>query len=192
MIVESILASSASGQQNLTGFPSGGSVQSIYFLLIFLAIIVTLRIYRGINGRIYSTARVLRVPVIYVFLTLITVIGVGTFEPILVATLALIPAGFLLGYRFATNITFFNRNNTVYYKRSPAVLIIWLISFIIRLVLEITIPPTVTIDFIVDLILCSTTGIFIGEALNVVRMRKSYSGKDNGQLFQDDNINTNL
>ncbi len=192
MIVESILASSASGQQNLTGFPSGGSVQSIYFLLMFLAIIVTLRIYRGINGRIYSTARVLRVPVIYVFLTLITVIGVGTFEPILVATLALIPAGFLLGYRFATNITFFNRNNTVYYKRSPAVLIIWLISFIIRLVLEITIPPTVTIDFIVDLILCSTTGIFIGEALNVVRMRKSYSGKDNGQLFQDDNINTNL
>lgn len=192
MIVESILASSASGQQNLTGFPSGGSVQSIYFLLIFLAIIVTLRIYRGINGRIYSTARVLRVPVIYVFLTLITVIGVGTFEPILVATLALIPAGFLLGYRFATKVTFFNRNNTVYYKRSPAVLIIWLISFIIRLVLEITIPPTVTIDFIVDLILCSTTGIFIGEALNVVRMRKSYSGKDNGQLFQDDNINTNL
>lgn len=192
MIVESILASSASGQQNLTGFPSGGSVQSIYFLLMFLAIIVTLRIYRGINGRIYSTARVLRVPVIYVFLTLITVIGVGTFEPILVATLALIPAGFLLGYRFATKVTFFNRNNTVYYKRSPAVLIIWLISFIIRLVLEITIPPTVTIDFIVDLILCSTTGIFIGEALNVVRMRKSYSGKDNGQLFQDDNINTNL
>ena len=192
MIVESILVSSASGQQNLTGFPSGGSVQSIYFLLIFLAIIVTLRIYRGINGRIYSTARVLRVPVVYVFLTLITVIEVGTFEPILVATLALIPAGFLLGYRFATKVTFFNRNNTVYYKRSPAVLIIWLISFIIRLVLEITIPPTVTIDFIVDLILCSTTGIFIGEALNVVRMRKSYSGKDNGQLFQDDNINTNL
>ncbi len=191
LTVETILVASASGQQNLTGFPTGGSIQSLYFLLIFLAIIVTLRIYRGINGRAYSTARVLRVPVIYVVLTLVTVLAVGTFEPVLVATLALIPGGFLLGYRFATKVTFFNINNRVYYKRSPAVLIIWLISFVIRIVLEAAIAPSVTIDFIVDVILCTTTGIFIGEAINVVRMRKNYSGTDNRQPFQDDGIKTN-
>ncbi len=193
MILESFLISSASNPPpGINAFPSGGSVQSLYALFIFLAIIVTLRIYRGINGRVYSTYRVMRVPVVYVLLTLFTILAVGTFYPILVATLVLIPAGLLLGYRFGTKVKFFSRNGRLYYARSPAILIVWLVSFIGRLIVEVTIPPTLTVDFVIDVVLCATTGLLIGEAMNIVRKRKEYVEPQSSESTQDDSFRINI
>ena len=193
MILELFLISSASNPPpNINAFPTGGSVQGIYTFLIFLAVIATLRIYRGINGRAYSTYRVMRVPVVYVLLTLITVLAVGTFYPILVATLVLIPAGFLLGYRFGTKVRFFNRNNRLYYARSPVILILWLVSFIGRLIIELIIPQTLTVDFIIDVALCATTGVLIGEALNIVRKRREFVEPQDNQPSQDDSFRMNM
>lgn len=192
MILESFLVNPSSSQPNLTGFPTGGSVQSLYIVLILFAVFVTIRIYRGVNGRAYSTPRVLRLPVIYVLLTLITILAVGTLDPLLVATLAFIPAGFLLGYRFGTKVKFFSRNNRVYYSRSPIIMTVWLVSFIGRLVIEVTIPPSITVYFIIDLILCATTGVLIGEALNIVHQRKEYVGPQNKGPEQDDSFKINM
>ncbi len=192
MTADLFFISAASNPQNLTGFPTTGSMNSVYFVLIFFAIIVTLRIYRGVNGRAYSTSRVLRLPVVYVILTLITILAVGSFDPILVATLALIPAGFILGYRFGTKVRFFNRNNQVYYARSPVIMVIWLASFIIRLVVEEAMKPSLTVYFVVDLALCATTGLLIGEALNIVQKKKEYEDSQNNTPSQGEEFKSNV
>lgn len=157
-------------------YPAGTTPQvgSLYPLLIFVAIIVALRLYRGINGRIYSTARVLRIPVIYVVLTVVTLLSLSLFDMYTLLTLLFIPVGALLGYRFGTNVKFMVRNNALYYVRSPAIMIIWLASFLARFLLEYLYPGNVNVMLIVDSALTLTTGIFIGEALNVVRKRKEY------------------
>ncbi len=191
MITNWLLINASQNPQNLTGFPTTGSLNSVYFVLIFFAIIVTIRIYRGVNGRAYSTYGVLRLPVVYVILTLITILAVGTLDPILVATLALIPAGFLLGYRFGTKVRFFNRNNRIYYARSPIIMVIWLISFILRLVVEEAIKPSITVFFIVDLILCATTGVLIGEALNIVHKKREYEEIQKNGTTKDNEFRIN-
>ena len=74
-MIDSLLNSTFALSINSGNSASGVSVNGtqVYGLLVFLAIIVTLRLYRGLNGRIYSTSRVLRTPIIYILITLFTV-----------------------------------------------------------------------------------------------------------------------
>ena len=145
-----------------------------YVLLIVIALLVSRRLYSGFNGRVYSRGRVLRTPIIYVILTLLTVFGFGALNVELTSTLILIPAFALLGYRIGVNVTFFERNGTLYYKRSPTIMVIWLVAFIIRFAIEILIPLNTTILLVIDVLLSSTTGLLLGEAINVMRKRDQY------------------
>lgn len=169
----SLLQGSSSG-----GVPvSSGSLApnfDSFYLLIFIAIILTLRIYRGVSGRIYSNSRVLRPPIIYLLITIIAVLGVGFIDNTILLTLALIPLGFLIGYRFSTNVNFFSRNGTVYYKRSPVIMVIWLASFLGRMALEFLFPLNLQVLLVVDSALSLTTGLIIGEAFNLMSERKNY------------------
>lgn len=165
-------ASSAS----TTGLSSNSD--SLYTLVIFVAIIVTLRLYRGINGRIYSQARVLRAPAIYIILTLLTVIPSGISNIADLGTLILIPVGLIVGYRFGTNVTFFRQNGVVYYKRSQIIMIVWLLSLIIRLVMEILYPASATAILAVNILLTVTTGLIIGEAMNIIKKEREFNRTD--------------
>lgn len=188
MILDSFLLSSASSQQGFTGFPAGGSPNSIYFFLAFIAVIATLRIYRGINGRVYSQVRVLRLPVVYVILTLVIILFFDSFNLMLVATLGIIPLGFLLGYVYGTRVKFFSRNNVVYYTRSPVIMVVWLVSYVGRMVIAIVVSPSFTVLFIFDALLCATTGLLIGEALNIMRKRREYVEPRTDQNVQDESF----
>ncbi len=169
----SILGSASGGSLTPPGtFPqqSGG----IVYFLIFVAIIVTLRLYRGMYGRRYSNARVMRLPVVYTILTLISVLILGFIDNIVLLTLALIPLGFFIAYRFGSNVNFFTRNGEVYYRRSPVIMIIWLGSFLTRYLLEILYGNNFQIILVVDAILSLTTGLIIGEAFHILSRRKEY------------------
>ncbi|MFG1450169.1 MAG: hypothetical protein AAE983_05980 [Thermoplasmataceae archaeon] len=175
LIIHAIALSANSGI-SVSGISSNSS--QLFGLLVFLAIIITLRLYRGLNGRIYSTARVLRTPIIYILITLFTIFLSGILNATLESTLLLIPLGTLLGYAYGTKVSFFYRNNFLYYKRSPIIMIIWLVSLIIRFVLEILIPLNQTGLLIIDLLLAGTTGILMGEALNIIKKKKEFKGPE--------------
>lgn len=144
------------------------------FLLVFIGVIVTLRIFRGLSGRMYSSAGVLRLPVIYTIITLLAVLEIGFFDKVVLLTLALIPVGFLAGYRFGANVNFFTRGGAVYYKRSPVIMVVWLVSLIARMFLELLFPSNLHVMLIVDSALSVTTGLIIGEAFNLISERKNY------------------
>ncbi len=172
LILASILTSSGSIPPSTGTFPQqpGG----LLYFLVFIAIIVTLRLYRGIHGRRYSNARVLRLPVIYTILTLVSVLLAGFIDNEILVTLALIPLGFIVAYRFGSNVNFFTRNGTVFYRRSPVIMVIWLASFISRYILEILYGNNLQVILFVDAILSLTTGLIIGEAFHVLSKRKDY------------------
>lgn len=181
MSFTSIVISSASGSTPppTIVFPQNGN--NVLFFLAFIVVILTLRLYRGISGRRYSRARVMRLPIVYTAITLITVLGVGFIDEVLLYTLVLIPVGFLFGYRLGSNVNFFTSNGAVYYKRSPVIMILWLVSFLGRIILEFFFATNLQVLLIIDSALALTTGLIMGEAYNLITERKSYVPAGSGE-----------
>ncbi len=152
-----------------------GSFETLVIFLAIIAIIVARRIIRGIYGRRYSTGRVMFLPVFYVLLTLAFVLFLNLGDTEIYYTLLLIPAGALMGLRIGGGISFFMRNGEVYYRRSPIILIIWLASYVSRILLEILYPTNRTIVFAVDVALALTAGLIIGEAIHIIRGRRDFN-----------------
>ncbi len=173
-------------------FPGNTQGSGFIFFIIFIAFIVTLRIFRGISGRPYSNVRVLRLPVVYTIITLLAVLGIGFLDNVVFLTLALIPLGFLFGYRFGGNVKFFNRGGQVYYKRSPVIMVIWLASLVARMALELLFPSNLQVMLVVDSALSLTTGLIIGEAFNLISERKRYTPGPAGTGNEDDEFRINI
>jgi len=173
-LLEALIYTNAT-QANQPGLPSTGSMETLVIFLAIIAIIVARRIARGIYGRRYSTGRVLFLPVFYVLLTLVFVIFLNLGDTDIYYTLLLIPAGAVVGLRIGGGISFFMKNGEVYYRRSPAILIIWLASYVSRILLEVLYPTNRTIAFAVDVVLALTAGLIIGEAVHLIQGRRSFN-----------------
>ena len=151
------------------------SYSGLGIFLVFIVLIVIRRVMRGIYGRRYSTGRVLFLPVFYVVLTLIFVAAFSATDIYAYYTFLLIPAGAIVGWRFGGGVSFFMKNGEVYYKRSPYILVVWLVSYILRVLLEFLFPSNLTIAFGVDAVLAITAGLIIGEAIHLIRGRRSFN-----------------
>ncbi|MCL4334655.1 MAG: hypothetical protein M1402_00955 [Candidatus Thermoplasmatota archaeon] len=149
--------------------PTGISQYYEFIIIGVIFLFIAIRVFaRGINGMPYRKSYLYRRPVLYTFLTIYLIIPELYVSDSILFVLAAIPLGFILGDRFGGNVTFFNRNGTTYFKRSPVIMIIWLISFGVRLVLEVLYPTVFLYNIMVDLLLAFTDGMLIGEARNVV------------------------
>ncbi|MDE1768893.1 MAG: hypothetical protein KGH62_06045, partial [Candidatus Micrarchaeota archaeon] len=96
----------------------GSSAGSIDTVLIVLAIIFTLRIYRIVNGTKFSTIGLYRLPAIYLILAAFSLIALNpSYLDVAIAAVALI-VGLLIGLRLAGGVHFFEKSGAVYYKRS--------------------------------------------------------------------------
>jgi hypothetical protein len=173
-LLETLIYANAT-QATQPGLPSTGSMETLVIFLAIIAIIVARRIARGIYGRRYSTGRVLFLPVFYVLLTLVFVIFLNLGDTDIYYTLLLIPAGAVMGLRIGGGISFFMKNGEVYYRRSPVILIIWLASYVSRILLEVLYPTNRTIAFAVDVVLALTAGLIIGEAVHLIQGRRSFN-----------------
>ena len=176
--------------QTFAGLPAGGgSLGGLLFFLFLIALVIVRRIRYAVRGRRYSTGRVISYPVIYLILTIVTVVPIEIFNPIALTSLLAILIGFPVGYVFGRNTSFFNQNGALYFKRSPYILIIWLISYIGRLFILMEVGANFEIAFIVDTILALTTGILLGEGIRVIRVYNSHhagSPGDQGKAEDDE------
>ncbi len=167
-------------------FATGGGSTGYIYLIGFLVFIIFLRIMRGIRGRRFSQGRVLMLPVIYILITLATVIPLELSHPIALISLAGIPAGFVVGYLFGQKVQFFNKNGMLYFKRSPVIMIIWLVSFVIRIVLEFEFTLNFQALFAVDVLLAVTSGLLIGESIHILRSHAEHKQKNEEKRSQEE------
>ncbi len=154
--------------------PAGLNTVPLLLLLVLIVYIVARRIWSGVKGRRYKKSRVLRIPVLYVLLTLFLVYSVSSHDYYAYYSLLLIPAGVIPGLRFGSTVKFFSKNSVLYYKRSQVIMIAWLISFLLRVLLEIFFPSSINAEILVDMILSFTTGLIIGETFHILREAKNH------------------
>lgn len=164
--------------------PSAPSSYYDYILLIFIAFIVIRRLFRGIRGRTYSQARVLRVPVVYSILSAILLTYIfSDLIYTLIAVLMVIP-GLIVGIRFGSLSTVYEENGKIMYRRSVVILAMWMILFLLRIYTELFIPADLLVNFVIDALLILSLGMLIGEAYHLMakyrELIESKSGNDDG------------
>ncbi len=168
---------------NSTQSPNVADSYYNYILFIFIALIVIRRLFRGIRGRTYSRARVLRIPVIYTILSAILLTYIfSNLTYTIIAVLMVIP-GLIIGMRFGSLSTVYEENGRVMYKRSVVILGMWMILFLLRIYTEFFIPSDLLVNFIIDALLLLSLGMLIGEAYHLIakygELVNSKSGEDN-------------
>ncbi len=161
------------GAAGFAGIP--GSELGI--LLVIITVLVAVRIYRNMRGMKFTTTTLYRLPVIYLALTAIDLLAVNPSYLDVVVAAGALAIGTVIGLRIAGGVRFFTKGGAVYYSRSPAIMIIWLLSFIGRFAVEIAYPAVPIAALAVDIVLAGTTGMIVGEAVHIKRNYESYRKK---------------
>jgi len=169
-------------QWNMLEISQNTSGSSSYVFLVYIALIILFvvrRIIRGIRVKIYKRSRILMPPVIYLFLTSIYMFAdyklYGFYYVIFL--IFLIVLGVLVGLKFGETAEFFYKDNQLFYKRSQAILSLWLISYIGRLVIFLYLPNVMILAELLDVLLSFTTGLLVGEAIVIIRKEGEFKNK---------------
>lgn len=153
---------------------AGLPLSDIAGILIVIALFMTFRVYRGMKGTKYSVMTVYRSPVAYLAITIISLFFLSPTYTDIAVVFAVIIIGYLIGLKLAGGLQFFEKGGVTYYKRSPFIMIVWLVSFIIRFGVSFFLPSNTLIVLLVEVLLAGTTGMILGEATHINRSYKSY------------------
>ncbi|MDE1851390.1 MAG: hypothetical protein KGH69_01720 [Candidatus Micrarchaeota archaeon] len=167
--------------QLLQAYPASQlSGPSVYVVLIVVAVILTLRIYRSMKGTKFSMFTLARLPAVYTILMLVSFASYYAspylLEIVAGAAVSLV-VGLLLGMRYASGAEFFEKEGRTHYKRAPYILIAWMAAFIARFAIEIVLPGMFLATVFVNMLLAFSTGLIIGEALHIYEKYKIHKGK---------------
>ncbi len=136
-----------------------------YEYIIILIIILVYSSYKSIiKGRKVRPSRIFIRPLVYIFLSLSalsnTVSMVDSIS-ILIGSVA----GFLIAYYFGEDTKLFiGKNNDIYYKRSPVIFTLWILSFLGRIYIYFISENNISwIEIIFDFLLLMSTFMTLGE-----------------------------
>ncbi len=151
-------------------------------ILLILARVIYRRLKFGLQGRQFKTFRLFTTPIIYSFLLIFFMAEFeGNMEYILIILL-LIFAGTVPGIIYGQQVTFFDRNGMIFYKRSPYITIFWAVAFMLRVGLEFIYPDNTLALFTVDALLAVTLGLIIGESIKTYEKYREYTDNNTGIL----------
>ena len=153
---------------------TSGSLSSEIVVLVIVAAYLTFRAYRGMTGIRFRATRLFTTPMLYLILTLLSLFVLNPTYLDIIAVCAAVVVGTLVGLQLAGGAQFYEKNNAIYYKRSPLVLVVWLVSFVLRLGVGLLYPTNLLIGILVEILLAGTTGVIIGEAVHINRSYNSY------------------
>jgi hypothetical protein len=155
----------------------GGSNTSLYIVLVIILLVIARRIYKARMGTKFKSRYVYVIPILYLILTILSLFAfVPTVLDVLSTVLAIV-IGVSIGLKLGGGVTFFEKNNQVYYKRSPFILLFWLVSFVIRITIDIFIPSNFYLNLIVIILLAGSTGLIIGEAYHISKAYHKHLNK---------------
>ncbi len=155
---------------------------TIPILLIFVIYILIRRVQRGLHGRQFKIVRLFSLPLIYLLLLLFFLAVFMDDIYYLTIIIGLIFAGITPGYVYGDHVSFFMKDNLLYYKRSPYILVTWVVTFMGRIILEIVYPYNITADFIVDALLAVTLGLIMGESVKTYYKYREYINDKNSVM----------
>ncbi len=135
---------------------------------LIIGVIVIYGVVRGLSGRKFSRARVIRTPLIYAVLTVVAVFLTSIPNIDAKLMVLLLPAGIPFGVRFGKDVKFFTKNGVLYYRRSPLILLLWAFALIARVSLELFSSGTLIAIIAINAILSFITGILLGEAVHIL------------------------
>jgi len=154
---------------------------SFLFFLIFIAFILFISSIRVVRGSKYSEKSVMNRPIFYLIYSII--FSLASLPDFL--SLILIPfdivAGYLAGRKYGVNVSFFIKDDYLYYKGSIFIYVLWLSFFIIRVLVEIFYPNNFYAIFIVNNLLLFSTGLLLGEARHIISIANKIRKKQNKQ-----------
>ena len=132
------------------------------------------QIKQGLNGRPFKTFRLFTTPIIYFLLLLFFMAAfIGNIGYIVIA-MFLCGIGIIPGFIYGEHVSFFEKDEKIFYKRSPYILTIWAAGFLVRILLEFLYPSNIEIQFIVDALLAVTLGLIIGESIKTYIKYRQY------------------
>ncbi len=152
-------------------------IASYIIVIAIFARIMYVRISRSIRGAIFRRSRVLRGPVFYAILSVLFIFGLSGKNYDVYATLLLIPVGLLIGFRFGESASFFMKNNLVYYKRNPAIVIFWISALFMRIAIEFLYPGLLIAEVVIDILLALTCGLITGEAIHILDRERAFESQ---------------
>lgn len=133
------------------------------FFAAFVLLFVGRKVFRASKGGRYTKFGLILSPLLYLAFTGFTFIGLD-----LIGLLACFVA-FAVGLGFSgvlkDQLTFFERNGQLYYRRAVTTVLGWTVAFVLRLYLFIFYD--VTVGIILSMILSYIAGLFTGEAFQI-------------------------
>ncbi|MCL4397285.1 hypothetical protein M1494_03000 [Candidatus Parvarchaeota archaeon] len=92
----------------------------------------------------------------------------------LTVSIALFFILFVVGLAYSKDMEFFEKGEKLYYKRKPYIMIIWMVTFLVRVVLEIEASNLIYAIYTVNVLMALSTGLITGEAINTYKSHKNY------------------
>ena len=135
--------------------------------VVFIAAMLFLRMRRNSQGQRFSRSRVLRLPLIYLVITAISLFGIPEYAVLL--TFALGVVGLLVGLSLGEGVSVFTKESVVYYKRSPIIFSVYIVLLLLRYVVYILYPASITANAIIAAPLGLSAGLILGEAFHINR-----------------------
>ncbi len=154
---------------------SVSSSSSFAIVLIIIAIYLTIRMYRNFKGAKFKKSKVYRLPIIYLLLTFISLFILNPSIVDIIAVLVFIIIGYFIGFWLSNlGLKFFEKNGETHYKRAPFILILWLVSYILRFLIELLYPSNILFGLATEMLLAATSGMVLGEAIHIVKTHERY------------------
>ncbi len=140
-----------------------------YFLVI--GIILVISSFRSLKGRRVRPFRLFLRPLIYILLGAVFLVEGFSFI-VVVSVISGSLVGFLLGDRFGSGAEVFVNAGEIFYRRSPIVLGIWLLSYVGRVFIyqyDGTGSSSIFLDVALDFLLFSSAFMLMGESIYVYK-----------------------
>lgn len=153
---------------------SGLSTSTLAIVLIVVAVVLTIRMYRSIKGTKFSKAKIYRMPLTYLALTIISLVTLSPSLIDIITVAAAIIIGYFVGLRLGAGLQFYEKDGATHYKRAPLIIAVWLVSFVLRLAIGLFYPTNILLGFATEILLAGTTGMILGEAVHIIRSYKKY------------------
>ncbi|MDE1865164.1 MAG: DUF1453 family protein [Candidatus Micrarchaeota archaeon] len=163
-------------------------------IVVFIVFRMSLRVMRNRRGAKYSLRSILLMPVVYMVLTALLLVGLAPLWMGIVGVAIVL--GILAGLQLGRSSELFEKDGKVLYRRSTAVMAIWIVGFVARIVIEFALPllngsaPSTIFSFAAssyqqnpillaaDMILGFSAGLLMGETIVLYNNHKaSYGGK---------------
>lgn len=155
------------------------------FFVVFILFVIARRFSRAFFGRRFAYRRILTLPILYSLFTIYLLFYVSEYEILSAVTVAAI--GVYLGYIIGKKVRFFDRNDSLYYKSSLIITVLWAVSFLSRLYISTYSPNLpVQVSLLFSIILAWTAGLMVGESIRILLVFKR-GGKD-GQISDERNL----